>query len=60
MPLKYLKVGMITTENEVYHGSIEDRPGPVVSQKFAGWGSSVIRQIVVTDSEQMIVQAIHS
>jgi hypothetical protein len=58
-PFRSLKVGLVTTGNEVYHGRIEDKFGPVVKEKFAGLGSSVVRQILVSDSIPMTVNAIH-
>jgi molybdenum cofactor synthesis domain-containing protein len=54
-----LKVGLVTTGNEIYHGRIEDKFGPVVRQKFAVMGSKVIRQIIVPDDVAMTVTAIH-
>lgn len=59
VPFKKLKVGMVTTGNEVYHRRIEDKFGPVMMDKIRNLGSSVMRQIVVPDSVPMTVQAIH-
>ncbi len=59
-PLKPHKVGVVTTGSEVYHGRIKDKFGPVVSRKLKGWGSSVLRQILVSDSIDMIVEAINT
>ena len=59
VPFRSLRVGLVTTGNEVYHGRIEDRFGPVMTQKIAALGSSVFRQILVPDSMPMTVQAIH-
>ncbi len=59
VPFRQLRVGLVTTGNEVYHGRIEDRFGPVMTEKIAGLGSSVFRQILVPDSMPMTVQAIH-
>ena len=59
VPFKKLNVGMVTTGNEVYHGRIEDKFGPVMSAKITGLGSSILRQILVPDSVPMTVQAIH-
>lgn len=57
-PFKSFKVGVVTTGSEVYHGRIQDKFGPVVKNKFEGWGSSIIRQIFVSDSTDMIANAI--
>ncbi|MEG6523758.1 molybdopterin-binding protein [Desulfotomaculum sp. 1211_IL3151] len=58
-PFRSIKVGMVTTGSEVYHGRIQDKFGPVVSQKIEALGSYVFRQIFVSDSIDMIVEAIH-
>jgi molybdenum cofactor synthesis domain-containing protein len=57
-PFKKLKVGLITTGSEVYHGRIQDKFGPVIYKKVEEFGSEVIRQIFVSDSVEMIVNAI--
>jgi molybdenum cofactor synthesis domain-containing protein len=53
-----LRVGIVTTGNEVYHGRIEDKFGPVMIAKVEELGSSVLRQVLVPDSVPMTVQAI--
>lgn len=58
-PLRSIKVGIVTTGSEVYHGRIQDKFGPVVSQKIEALGSKVFRQIFVSDNIDMIVEAIH-
>ena len=57
-PLMPLNVGIITTGSEVYHGRIQDKFGPVLSEKIRGLGSTVMRQIFVSDSIEMIVDAV--
>jgi len=59
-PLKPAKVGIVTTGSEVYHGRIKDQFGPVLRNKFQELGSEVLRQIFVTDSTAMIVEAINT
>jgi molybdenum cofactor synthesis domain-containing protein len=59
VPFKRMRVGVVTTGNEVYHQRIEDKFGPVITAKITDLGSSVLRQIVVPDSVPMTVQAIH-
>jgi hypothetical protein len=59
VPFNKLKVGVVTTGNEVYHKRIEDKFGPVMMAKVSDLGSSVLRQIIVPDSLAMTVQAIH-
>jgi molybdopterin biosynthesis enzyme len=58
-PFKPFKVGLVTTGNEIFHGRIEDKFGPIVKQKFADLGSNVMRQTLVSDSVPMTVKAIH-
>ncbi len=58
-PYKTCRVGVVTTGSEIYHGRIKDGFGPVVEKKFQALGSSVIRQILVSDDRQMTVDAIH-
>ena len=59
LPLRSLKVGLVTTGNEVYHQRIEDKFGPVMVAKIRALGSSVLRQIMVPDSIPLTVQALH-
>jgi hypothetical protein len=58
-PFRSLRVGLVTTGNEVFHGRIEDKFGPIIREKFARLGSSVMRQILVSDDTPMTVKAIH-
>ncbi len=57
--LQARKVGVVTTGSEVYHGRIKDCFGPVLTEKFARLGSSVLQQIFVPDDIAMIAEAIH-
>jgi len=57
-PFRSFRVGLITTGSEVYHGRIQDAFGPVVEKKFKQLGSRIIRQIFVSDSVEMTVDAI--
>ena len=58
-PFRSLKVGLVTTGNEVFHGRIEDKFGPIIREKFDRLGSRVLRQILVADNTPMTVKAIH-
>jgi len=58
-PFRSLKVGIVTTGNEVYHGRIKDKFGPVIIEKFNSLGSQVMRQILVSDNTPMTVAAIY-
>jgi len=59
LPFRSLKVGIITTGSEVFSGRIKDGFGPVVREKIRESGSEVIDQIFVSDSTDMISNAIH-
>ncbi len=58
-PFRPLKVGIVTTGSEIYHGRIEDKFGPVLHTKFAELGCGILRQIFVSDDVEMTVAAIH-
>ncbi|MGD9976094.1 MAG: molybdopterin-binding protein, partial [Desulfatirhabdiaceae bacterium] len=57
-PFQALRVGVVTTGSEVYHGRIQDKFGPVVTEKFNRLGSTITRQILVSDNIDMTVAAI--
>jgi molybdenum cofactor synthesis domain-containing protein len=59
-PLRPFRIGVVTTGSEVYYGRIQDCFGPVLTEKFARLGSSILRQIFVPDDISLIVEAIHS
>lgn len=59
-PLTSLKVGIVTTGSEVYHGRIPDQFGPVLEKKITALGSQVLRQIVVDDAVDRIANAIQT
>jgi len=58
LPMKALDTAIVTTGNEVYHGRIKDRFGPVVARKLEELGCRVIGQTFVSDSIDRIVGAI--
>lgn len=58
VPLKEMKVGVVTTGSEVYSGLIEDKFGPVLVRKFGELGSKVEKQIFADDDEEMIADCI--
>lgn len=57
-PFIPLRVGLITTGNEVFKGRITDKFGPVVKDKVAALGSEVIDQVFTTDDSGQIIEAI--
>jgi len=59
-PLRSLKVGIVTTGSEIYHGRIQDKFGPIMHDKITQLGSSIIRQIIVDDNVDMINNAIQT
>jgi molybdenum cofactor synthesis domain-containing protein len=59
-PLRSAKVGLIITGNEVYHGRIKDRFGPILAEKVKALGSEVMAVEVSADDSEMISTAIRS
>ncbi len=59
-PLRRLRVGIVTTGSEVYHGRIEDKFGPVLRAKIAALGSEELRQVFVPDDAGKIAGAIRA
>lgn len=57
-PYSSCRAGIITTGNEVYHGRIVDKFGPVVKAKVEAYGSQVIAQTVVPDDAAQISEAV--
>lgn len=58
LPLRKLRIGIVTTGSEVYHKRIEDKFGPVIREKFKELDCEVIKQIIVNDDAKMISEAI--
>ena len=58
LPFRSMKVGVVTTGNEVYSGRIKDAFGPVLKKKFEGLGSTILGQSFSDDSIEMTVGAI--
>jgi molybdenum cofactor synthesis domain-containing protein len=56
--LRSMKVGIVTTGSEVFHGRIEDKFGPVLHVKFAELGCPVLGQVFVSDDAAMTAHAI--
>lgn len=57
-PFLPFKVGLLTTGGEVYSGRIQDKFGPVVKEKIAGFGSEVVEQRFAPDDSEIIVREI--
>ena len=58
LPLRPMKVGVVTTGSEVYKGLIEDKFGPVLLRKFGELGSTELKQVFADDDEAMISDCI--
>jgi molybdenum cofactor synthesis domain-containing protein len=59
-PFKPGSVGIVTTGSEVYYRRIEDKFGPVLVNKFSEFGCSVLKQIFVPDSIELIAESIRT
>ena len=58
--LRQAKVGLVITGNEVYHGLIEDRFAPILTEKVAALGSRVDGIAFAPDDEKLIHNAIQN
>ncbi len=58
--LLHAKVGLIITGNEVYHGLIEDRFAPILSEKVTTLGCTVLNPAFVPDKPEIIRDAINN
>jgi hypothetical protein len=59
-PLRQAKVGLVITGNEVYHGLIEDRFAPILTEKVTSLGSTVDGIAFAPDDEIRIHDAIQN
>ena len=57
-PLHRARVGLVITGNEVYHGLIQDRFAPVLTEKVEALGSEVITFDFAPDDSEAIARAI--
>jgi hypothetical protein len=53
-----VKVGLIITGNEVYHGLIEDRFAPILSEKVTALGCTVYNTALAPDNPEIICDVI--
>ena len=56
--IKPKKCLLITTGNEVYKGRIKDAFLPVIEQKLGYYGSEVVRQVILPDEKERIIEEI--
>ncbi len=59
-PLRKSRVGLVVTGNEVYHGLIEDRFAPILTEKITALGSEVAGLTFAPDEAGKISDAISS
>lgn len=57
-PFYPLRVGIVTTGNEVFSGRIKDGFGPVLQQKLASYPAEFIEQVLVPDDASRIATQI--
>ena len=58
MPFRRIGAGIVTTGSEIFKGRIKDAFTPVVREKLAEYGVSVIGQRTVDDDREQIVNAL--
>lgn len=59
LPFRPLRCGIVTTGSEVFYGRIQDTFTPVVEQKLAEYGMTVIGHERCPDDRETIIAAIH-
>ena len=59
-PIRQASVGLLITGNEVYHGLIQDRFAPILSEKVSALGSKVAGTAFVPDDAELIRNAIRT
>lgn len=60
VPFRKLRVGLLTTGSEVYHGRIQDKFGPAIVEKLAFFGCEVAEQRFAPDKQDIIINEIRS
>lgn len=59
LPFHSMKVGIVTTGSEVYHGRIKDQFTPVVKAKLEEAGMEVLGNVLCDDDSQMVTDTIN-
>lgn len=57
-PFKDKKVGIVTTGNEVFYGRIQDTFTPVIINKIAEFGGTVLDHMILDDDDKKVTAAI--
>ncbi|QEK13062.1 molybdopterin-binding protein [Crassaminicella thermophila] len=60
IPYKQMKVGIVTTGNEIYYGRIKDAFGAVIRKKMEEYDCEVLGQTILPDDPDKIRNAIES
>ena len=58
LPFRSVRVGIVTTGSEIYHGRIKDAFGPVLERKFRDWSCFIMGQRFTSDDVDMTSTAI--
>jgi hypothetical protein len=58
LPFRSVRVGIVTTGSEIYHGRVQDAFGPVLERKFRDLGGSILGQRCTSDDVDMTSAAI--
>ncbi len=59
-PMRSMRVGIVTTGNEVYYHRIEDKFGPILKKKMTHYHCEVAGQTLVPDDKEKIEAAIRN
>ena len=59
LPYKLKKAAVITTGSEVFHGRIEDRFTPILTEKLKAYGIEVVKHTTVDDGIENVTKAIN-
>ena len=59
-PLRQARAGLIITGNEIYHGLIQDRFAPILTEKVEALGSKVVARDFAPDDPETINRAIRA
>ncbi|MGL5089123.1 MAG: molybdopterin-binding protein [Fusobacteriaceae bacterium] len=58
LPIKPKKIAIITTGNEVFYGRIQDKFGPILSNKVKEYGCEIVYHTFSSDDKEMIKEKI--
>lgn len=58
LPFRKMKIGLITTGRELAEGNVKDAFCPKLEKKLKTYGSSILKQVIVSDEEDLILAEI--